>query len=411
VRAIGRGFYDELGRPVHFDGVTVDITDHKRSAEQMRETQKLESLGILAGGVAHDFNNLLTGILGNASLALESMSPGHPNRPLLEEVTRASERAADLTRQLLAYAGKGRFVVRRVDVSDVVREISVLIQASIPKNVELRLDLQRHLPSIEADTSQMQQIVMNLIINGAEAVNEGEPGTVQVSTGVQQVNHHLLASWGGSGELAPGKYVYLEVRDTGRGMDAETQARIFDPFFTTKFMGRGLGLAAVSGIVRAHKGVIRVSSSPGKGSTFKVLLPACTGALPLDQPPSRRDLSGKGLILVVDDEEVVRRTARNALQRYGYSVLLAENGQDAIDLFRQMHDRISLVLLDLTMPRMSGELALRHLQAIKPDVKVLLSSGYNEVETVRRFTGKGLAGFIQKPYNAVALAEKIKQVL
>ena len=389
----------------------LDLTEQKKIETQLRQTQKLESLGVLAGGIAHDFNNLLVGILGNASLALDTTSPDNPNQPLLEDVVKASERAADLTRQLLAYAGKGRFVLQLLDLSTLVREISTLIQASIPKNVQVRLDLADHLPGIEADGAQLQQLVMNLIINGAEAVGSSE-GLVFVSTGVQQVDETYLRGSHAGEPISPGTYVCLEVQDTGIGMDEATIARIFDPFFTTKFMGRGLGLAAALGIVRGHRGVIQVYSHPGQGSTFKVLLPAreeVAGARTEVQPAA--DVKGTGVVLVVDDEEIVRRTAKSALQRYGYTVLLAENGQEGVDLFREMHARLSTVVLDMTMPVMGGEEALRRLKAIDPRVPVILSSGFNEVEAVRRFTGKGIAGFIQKPFTARALAAKLKQAL
>jgi PAS domain S-box-containing protein len=390
----------------------LDLTERNRLDAQLRRTQKLESLGVLAGGVAHDFNNLLVGIMGNASLALDNMSESNSDRQLLREVVRASERAADLTSQLLAYAGKGKFRVEPIDLSSLIREIGTLIQTSIPKNVQLRLDLHDSLPSVEADSSQMQQLIMNLIINGAESIGE-QHGTVLVQTDVHQVDEHYLRTTGTEQELTPGRYVYLEVRDTGCGMDEETKARIFDPFFSTKFLGRGLGLAAVVGIVRGHKGAIKVYTAPGKGSTFKVLFPARedqTARAGLAAPQDQ-DLTGAGLVLVVDDEEIVRSAVKSALERYGYSVLAVENGQVATDLFRQVHDRVEMVVLDMTMPVMGGEEALRHLQAIAPEVKVVLSSGFSEVEAVRRFTGKGLAGFIQKPYTAAQLAETIKNCL
>ncbi len=391
--------------------INSDVTERLRIEEQLRHTQKLESLGVLAGGVAHDFNNLLTGILGNASLALEGLPVDLPERQFLEEVMRASERAADLTRQLLAYAGKGRFVMRTVDLSAVVRDIGALVQTSIAKTVQLRLQLHNRLPGIDADPGQLQQIVMNLVINGAEAIGP-EGGSVLAITAIQEVDRAYIATMSSAGELLrPGTYVTLEVHDTGCGMDEETLARMFDPFFTTKFAGRGLGLSAVLGIVRAHKGAIKVYSKPGQGATVKVLLPA--SAAPVTTPPAAftGPLGGTGTILVVDDEEVVRQTARHTLLRNGYEVVLANNGAEAVECYRGRPAAISLVLLDLTMPVMSGEETLTHLQTIDPRVRVLLTSGYNEVEAVQRFAGKGLAGFIQKPYTASALAEKVKALI
>jgi len=366
---------------------------------------------VLAGGVAHDFNNLLTGILGNASLALDAAPRHDPNRIALEEVVRAAERAADLTRQLLAYAGKGRFVLRTLDVSALEREIAGLIQTSLPKPVQLRLQLADDLPAVEADAGQLQQIIMNLVINGAEAVGESG-GTVLVRTGVQDVDPQYIATVSSDGErLRSGRYVNLEVHDTGCGMSAETLARIFDPFFTTKFTGRGLGLSAVQGIVRAHHGALKVYSTPGQGTTFKVLFPASASRASEAPAPFTGDLAGSGVVLVVDDEDIVRNTASHTLARYGYDTVPAADGAEALEIFRRDPDRIALVLLDLTMPVMSGEEALRQMQLIRPDVRVLLTSGYNEVEAVQRFAGKGLAGFVQKPYTAMALAEKVKAAM
>ncbi len=402
---------DVEGRPAGYLEINTDITERRKIEEQLRHTQKLESLGVLAGGVAHDFNNLLTGILGNASLVLDSAPPHDSSRFALEEVVRAAERAADLTRQLLAYAGKGRFVLRTIDLSALVREISGLVQTSIPKQAQLRLQLADGLPAVEADAGQLQQIVMNLVINGAEAIGP-EGGTVLVRTGAQMVDEQYIGTISGdAAQLRPGQYVMLEVHDTGCGMTAETLSRIFDPFFTTKFTGRGLGLSAVQGIVRAHRGAMKVYSQPGQGTTFKILLPASAGAA-VETPPSwTGDLAGSGAILIVDDEDIVRETARHTLQRYGYKPVLARNGGEAVELFTLEPDRFALVLLDLTMPVMGGEQALRALQAIRPNVRVLLSSGYNEVEAVQRFAGKGLAGFLQKPYTSLALASKVKEVL
>jgi PAS domain S-box-containing protein len=399
------------GRLAGWLEINNDITERLRIEEQLRHTQKLESLGVLAGGVAHDFNNLLTGILGNSSLALDNIGPNHPNRPLIEEVMRAAERAADLTRQLLAYAGKGRFVMRTIDLSDLVREISGLIHASLPKRAQLRLQLAEEIPGIDADPGQLQQIVMNLVINGAEAIG-AQGGSVLVSTALQEVDHDYITTMSSAGELLrPGRYVALEVHDTGSGMDEETLSRIFDPFFSTKFAGRGLGLSAVLGIVRAHKGALKVYSQPGQGTTFKVLFPSSTGAVSAVAATPAKDLTGDGTVLIVDDEEIVRATARHTLQRYGYRSISAQDGAEALEAYKASPGQVALVLLDLTMPVMSGEETLRHLQVIDPKVKVLLTSGYNEVEAVQRFAGKGLAGFIQKPYTAAALAEKVKEVL
>jgi PAS domain S-box-containing protein len=403
---------DSRGNITGASHVARNVTERKQLEDQLRHTQKLESLGVLAGGVAHDFNNLLTGIMGNASLALESVSSHHPARGQLRDVVAASERASHLTRQLLAYAGKGRFIIEPVNLSVLVREINHLIQTSIPKNVQLRLDLMNEVPLVDADAGQLQQVVMNLVINGAEAVAPGENGTVLVSTGIRTLDEqYLLSTVGEAFDLKPGQYVMLEVHDTGCGMDEATVSRIFDPFFTTKFMGRGLGLAAVQGIVRGHKGTMKVYSRPGKGTTFKVLFPASVQTVEPKKPPSLPLIARDELILVVDDEEIVRRTAKSVLERHGYTVVVAENGEEGLELFKVLSEKVSAVLLDMTMPVMGGEEAFSCMRAIRGDVKVILSSGYNEVEAVRRFTGKGLAGFIQKPYSSLALTEKIRSIL
>jgi PAS domain S-box-containing protein len=381
-----------------------DITERRRMEEHLRETAKLESLGVLAGGIAHDFNNLLVGVMGNASLALEQVPPTSPLRPMIEGIQTASERAADLVRQLLAYSGKGRFVIQPVDVSELIRETVDLTHASVEKNVALELDLSV-VPPIDADPSQIQQLIMNLVINGAEAVGE-HAGTVSIRTRVRDLDPEAARRDGF--ELEPGRYVEIVVSDTGCGMDEATRARIFDPFFTTKFTGRGLGLSAAKGIVRGHRGGLVVESEPGRGSTFTVLIPASGERSARYEPPPAGDLSANGTVLVVDDEQLVRTSARLALERYGYRVLLAENGRRALEVFEQFSGEISAVVLDLTMPVMSGEETLRRLQAIRPDVCVVLSSGYNEAEAVRRFRGYGLAGFLQKPYTAARLAEAVK---
>jgi len=387
--------------------------ERRRLEEQLRQAQKLESLGLLAGGIAHDFNNLLTGMLGNASLALDTWNPPEPARSMLQDVINASERAADLTRQLLAYAGKGRFFIQPVDVSEVVREMSTLIRASISKKIELIFNLEDHLPSIEADSSQIQQLVMNLVLNGAEAIGD-ESGAVVVTTSVAEFDRRSFHGDFVSDEVGPGKYVFLEVQDTGCGMDEPTIPQIFDPFFTTKFTGRGLGLAAAIGIVRGHKGAIQVTSAPGQGSTFRVMLPAkeaARAAVPVlnQRATAAQELSGTGAVLLIDDEYVVRRAARNTLERYGYTVFEAPDGRSGVEMFERLHHKILVVLLDLAMPVMDGKETYQELIRIRPEVKVIVSSGYEEDQVVQQFTGK--VEFIKKPYTYLKLAEKVKELL
>jgi two-component system cell cycle sensor histidine kinase/response regulator CckA len=388
-----------------------DMTDRRQFEERLRHTQRLESIGVLAGGIAHDFNNLLTGIMGGASLLSEDLCTWDPNYEVVEGILRSSERAADLTRQLLAYSGKGRFFIERLDLSETVREIAKLAGSSIPKTAQLELSLAEDLPAIEADRGQIHQIVMNLVSNAAEAIGE-RSGTVRIRTGVQDLDENYILQHDpalGADHADPGLFVFVEVADDGCGMEHETIAKIFDPFFTTKFTGRGLGLAAAQGIVRGHRGLIRVYSHPGQGSCFRVLLPA---AGVVSRKPeivqSLQHLTGSGMVLMIDDEETVRATAKTALERCGYTVLLAENGERALEVFRKVADQVTCIVLDMTMPVMSGEETLTRLKEIRPDVPVLLSSGYNQVEVIRRFTGKGLAGFIGKPYTSAQLAAQVK---
>jgi signal transduction histidine kinase/ActR/RegA family two-component response regulator len=396
------------------DGIlamAVDVSERKTLEIQLRQTQKLESLGVLAGGIAHDFNNLLTGIMGNVSLAEEMLPANHTSRELIRQAVLATQRAADLTRQLLAYAGKGRFVLEQLNLSQLVREIAGLIQSSIPKNVQLRLDLDTELPSIDADASQIQQIIMNLVINGAEAICDS--GTVTVSTGSEELDARYIRQYLAADGVDPGLYVTLEVSDTGSGMDEETKLRIFDPFFTTKFTGRGLGLAAVQGIVRGHKGALRVYSVAGHGTTFKLFFPASVQPHEIIRIKESVlwDLRGTGKILVIDDEAMVRQTARASLEWMGYTVETAESGEEGLRLFEASSNTITAVLLDLTMPGLSGQETFRRLKLINSDVPIVLSSGFNEVEVARHFVGKGLAGFIQKPYTASQLGARLKSVL
>jgi PAS domain S-box-containing protein len=396
---------DRNGVLVGASHVARDITGQKDLERQMQQTQRLESLGVLAGGVAHDFNNLLTGVIGNASLAAEALPGKHPAQAFLEDLTLCAERAADLTRQLLAYSGRGQFVVGPVDVSELMAEIDALVRASVPKNVEIRVDLGKEIPAIEADRTQILQLVMNLVINGAEAIGESRPGTVSVKTGAEWMNADSLRAAFPAAQLRPGEYVFVQVEDDGSGMDEKTKARIFDPFFTTKFTGRGLGLAAVIGIVNTHNGAINVVTAPGEGSRFKVVFPVRTGESRITKRKS------KGVILVVDDEDIIRKVAKGALETGGYEVLLAANGKQGVEVFREMCDSISLVILDLTMPVMGGEEALRQLRAIRPQAPVMLSSGYTEVHAMRQFGADGLAGFLQKPYTSGQLRLRVESVL
>jgi PAS domain S-box-containing protein len=399
-----------------------DITDLKASDEdrrslqaQIQHAQKLESLGVLAGGIAHDFNNLLMTILGNTDLALHDLSPVSPVRPHIQEIDGAARKAAELAKQMLAYSGRGHFVVAPLDLSEIVDEMAFLLESSISRKVNLKADMERNLPAIHADAAQIQQIIMNLITNASEAFEEDELGVISVSTGVQECSRDYLADSYLDEKQAPGPYVFLEVKDSGCGMDEKTQASLFDPFFTTKFTGRGLGLAAVLGIVRGHNGAIMVDSEPGMGTTFRVLFPALdTDAI---TPTAGHDLqkqddwTGTGTVLVVDDEKNVRMVAVQMIERLGFETLEASDGQEAVEVFRKHADDINCVLLDLTMPRMNGGEACLEILGIRDDVAIVLSSGYGRSELLERFDGYGLAGFIQKPYKLAKLRKILQEVL
>ncbi|HET9465716.1 MAG TPA: ATP-binding protein [Gemmatimonadales bacterium] len=392
----------------------------RRAAEaseaQARHVQKLESIGVLAGGIAHDFNNLLHVVLGNADIALNNLTEGSPAREPLEEVVRATLRAADLTRQLLAYSGKGAFVIRHLDLSAEVREMATLLRTSISKQATLAWELAPDLPSVTADPTQIRQVVMNLITNASDALGEAG-GTITLRTGVtrlEDLDHYQFGAplqGEDAVEQSAGPMVYLEIGDTGSGMSPDTLSRIFDPFFSTKFAGRGLGLAAVMGIVRSHHGLIRIRTEPGVGTSFRVLFPAVEGSPSRPGKPSgeRSEWRGSGTILVVEDEEGVREVAERILQDIGFQTIPAEDGRHALDIMEEVGNSITAVLLDLSMPRMGGAEAFRRLREMRPELPILMMSGYTQQVVAPQFanSGPGNTGFIQKPF----LAEDLIAVL
>ncbi|GFO54943.1 hypothetical protein GMSM_19500 [Geomonas sp. Red276] len=404
----------------YYCSIVRDITDRKRAEaeqlaniqleKQLMQAQKLESLGVLAGGIAHDFNNILMAIIGNADLALRKVPKESPVCDNLEEINRSAGRAADLARQMLAYSGKGKFVVESIDLNRLVDEMLHMLKVSISKMAVLRFNPGANLPTMEADATQIRQVIMNLIINASEAIGE-RSGVVAINTGFMECDRdYLKHNWVDEG-IAEGSYVFLEVCDTGCGMDEATKAKVFDPFFTTKFTGRGLGMAAVQGIVRGHKGSIRVYSELGKGTTFKLLFPASDQPAALStESPEEDGWRGSGTVLLVDDEETVRATGGKMLRELGFEVVVACDGREALDRFRLAGD-VSLVVLDLTMPHMDGERCFRELKALDPRVKVIMSSGYNEQDVTQKFVGKGLAGFIQKPYKLSDLKKVIQEIV
>ena len=381
--------------------------------QQVRQAQKLESLGILAGGIAHDFNNLLVGVLGNAGDALLEVSRDSPVRESLEQIERSAIRASDLTRQMLAYAGKGSLEMQPLNLSTVVSEMGELLAASIGKNVDLRFALPDEPASVRGDPSQLRQIVLNLITNASDAIGD-DPGTIEVKTGVVALRQRDLSELFFGDGLRPSTFAYVEVRDSGCGMDSQTMARMFDPFFTTKETGHGLGMAAVLGIVRGHAGGLDLESEPGQGTRIRVVFPIVQQAEDtLDVPPERREVEGgHGVILVVDDEDVVRRVHQRVLERSGYEVWLASDGVEALRQQRQNPGRIRAVILDMTMPRMSGVECLRALRETDPGLPIVLSSGYETGEAVVLLEEKDQpSGFLQKPFRPRDLLGVLQEVL
>ena len=403
--------------------VSNDVTDRKRAEQaklemerQLLHAQKMDSLGALAGGIAHDFNNLLAVIMSNVEIAISDISRTSPVQNYLTNALLAGKRAAELTRQMLAYSGRGRFITSEVDLSNLVRGLSDLLKVSVSKSVRLEFNLAADLPLIEVDAAQIQQVLMNLVANASEAIAD-KPGIITIATSVRECDASYLAETRTSGKPRPGRYVVLEVSDTGCGMDETVRAKLFDPFFTTKFVGRGLGMSAVLGIVQGHGGAIMVSSKPKKGAVISVVLPALKKVA--EQTPANEPLPFRssattgqlsGTVLVVDDEAQVRSVMELLLKRMGLQVIGAANGLEAIDLFRERADEITFVLLDLTMPNISGREALAEIRKIRPDAKVVLTSGYEGDDVTGRHREHGFDAFIQKPCDLETFKKIVHQM-
>jgi len=405
-------------------GLAIDITarleaeaEQAKLQKRVEHSQRLESLGVLAGGIAHDFNNILTSIMGNAALAEQKISnQASPDVCLnhISKIAQASEKAALLCQQMLAYSGKGQFVIKPIDLSILVGGITGLLEVSIHHTIELHYELSENIGFVEADEAQIQQVIMNLVINASDAIGE-QSGSITIRTGTINADSNYLANAIAQSEndLAEGKYLFLEVVDTGCGMDHETQQRLFEPFFTTKFTGRGLGMSAVLGIVRGHHGAMMVYSEVGNGTVFKVLFPASKTSAVIAEAPNLPQAAwrGSGTVLIIDDEETIRETSSAMLEEMGFQTMQAVDGQDGVEMYQQYLADIVLVLMDMTMPRLDGTGCFTALRAINPEVKVIVSSGYSEQETSQRFEAGLLAGFIQKPYWPDALEAKMREVL
>jgi CheY-like chemotaxis protein len=372
----------------------------------------LESLGLLAGGIAHDFNNLLTAILGNADLVERELPVGSDHRARLDEIVAAARVASDLCRQMLAYAGKRDLVLGAIDVGVLIENMRGLLESSVSRKISLRFDL-HPTPLIDADASQVQQVLLNLVINAAEAIGD-RPGEVTISTGAVECSVDELAEPYLDHDLPAGNYTFVEVRDPGVGIPDAIRARIFDPFFSTKFTGRGLGLSAVLGIVRAHRGSIKIESAPGHGTSSRVLFPVAVDKPVMELEPETRakpEPRDGATVLCIDDDEFVRSTMSAMLGRLGFETMSAASGFEAVRLFADRQDHIDCVILDLTMPEMDGIETFERLRELDPNVKVVLVSGYDESEATREFVGHGLTAFMQKPFAMAALDATLRAVL
>jgi len=386
--------------------------EHRKLQAQVQHAQRLESLGVLAGGIAHDFNNLLASIMGYASLATMDLPDDSRPRKSIEQVLVAAKSASDLTQQMLAYSGRGTFVVDLLNVTQLIEGVIRLLETTISKKAALNLNLVADLPPIQGDASQIRQVVMNLITNASESLGD-ERGSVTVTTGVQWAEAGQLPALEPQRILPEGRYVFIEVADTGCGMDPQTLGKIFDPFFTTKFTGRGLGLAAVLGIIRGHQGSIKVDSQSGAGTTFRVMFPAAEGSVAAEiaqvaEAPAK--WLGGGLVLVVDDQAAIRNLARTVLEQAGLRVLTAADGQEAVAVFAEHASDIHAVLLDLSMPGMDGGEVFRHITQLVPNIRVVLCSGYNEQDVNTKLGGRKPAAFLRKPYHPSELVRQLRTV-
>ena len=403
---------DEQGAFQGAQALVTDLTARRHLEAGVLEAQKLESLGVLAGGIAHDFNNLLVGVLGNARLALMHLPHESSERGTLEDIETAALRMADLTRQMLAYSGKGQFVIQRLSLNKLIEEIGQLLASVVSKRAQLRYSLSPLPMEVEGDLPQLRQLVMNLVSNASDALGD-QDGVITVTTSLVRADREYLQAKFPESRLSEGEYVHLEVSDTGMGMDDGTRTKIFDPFFTTKFTGRGLGLPAVLGILRGHRGAVRVHSELGKGSRFELILPRASPqpqAVTLPRPPVS-SLRGTGLVLVADDERGVRRVAARILREAGFEVLEACDGLEAVQIIDREKHRLCATLLDLTMPGLSGEEVLAHMRQVAPGIRVVLTSGYSEKEGSGHFASLGVSGFLPKPWTPEDLEDAFRVAL
>ena len=404
---------DDEGNVINHITFMTDITEEKILRTKVEHTQRLESLGVMAGGIAHDFNNILTSIMGNAKLAESKLTGGNRQKsPYLQRISKASERAADLCRQMLSYSGQGNIEVRPINLSELVHEIASLLQVSVGQNATIQYHLGKNVPSIEADTGQLQQVIMNLITNAAESYPDAT-GDVEVDVGKMFVDEAWLNSAMFNEGVKEGEYVYLEVKDHGIGMSEETVSHIFEPFFTTKFTGRGLGMSAMMGIVKAHHGAIYLHTEEGAGTLVRVVFPIVSAqAEPLAMAHAAKSIKNEKLtILVVDDEPDILELVTAILTDMSHNVVSASSGEEAIKLFTESPDKIDAVITDATMPGMGGEELCVQLRAMDANVKLILSSGYDADKATQNIQPEVLNGFIQKPYSPEKFAHEVLTIL
>lgn len=404
----------------HVMALTQDITERKREEERkmkmqqnLLEIQRLESLGLLASGIAHDFNNILMAIIGNLELTMLDIPFDCPTYFNLEQALKASLRASDLVRQILAYCGKGKYMVCNININDIIENNLEFFKTTISKNIKFELDLQKELPLINADASQITQLLINLITNASEAIDKKD-GIIKLKTGSSYFDESILSKNHFADKINEGIYVLIEISDNGIGMDENTLQKICDPFFTTKFFGRGLGMAAVAGIIKSHNGTLFIESEPDKGTKIKVLLPIATSEITEKNISKKEEIKSDkftGTILIVDDEKAIRDTLAKITEFLGFKPLLAKDGFEAIEILKKYLDQISCVLLDYTMPKMDGVDTFKKLLEIKADIKVIFTSGYTEEDATKDINGLTPAAFLQKPYRLEQLKEILNLIL
>ena len=401
---------DAQNKPVGVSGVGRDITEHQRLEAQLRQAQKMEAVGTLAGGIAHDFNNILNVIMGYGAMVVDTLEAGSPAKKHMNEVLIAADRAADLTKRLLVFSRKQVVEVKPVNINELILGLQKMLVRIIRENIEFNMDLADRPLIVLADAGQIEQVLINLAVNAKDAMPEG--GRLTIGTGLEELNDEYVAAYGYG---KPGKYALITVADTGQGMDAETQKKIFEPFFTTKGIGEGtgLGLAISYGIIKQHSGYIKVYSEPGQGTVFKIYLPLNEEAASPDKK-TEAAVSVKGgneTVLVAEDDASLRKLARIVLESFGYSVIAAEDGEDAITKFMENRERISLVLLDMIMPKKNGKEVSEAIRKVSPGIKILFASGY----TMDIIKGKELkeagSDFIQKPFTPKDLLIKVREIL